>query len=261
VPARFALALLVISFAALTAVCARHDLDISRALVRPDAGWAAFGERYGSLPGVYAIAAAAGLLCFSTGSGGLRALSEAALTSIALTVALGVSSYRWLDARLPWHVLAGIALVGWALIVLSLRAGPRLSLSQRLRQVSRDVVLLGAVSWAVVYSLKTVWGRVRYRDLDLAAEQFSSWYAPQGFTGHVSFPSGHTAMGWMLLPCLALWPWGSRALWWAAPLIVGWGLFVAASRVVAGAHYASDVLFSTALAVGFTLHQRQRTLP
>jgi membrane-associated phospholipid phosphatase len=55
-------------------------------------------------------------------------------------------------------------------------------------------------------------------------------------------------MGWLLLPCLLLWP--ARSLAWrvGAVLSVGWGCFVAASRVVIGAHYASDVLFSTAFA-------------
>ncbi len=31
-------------------------------------------------------------------------------------------------------------------------------------------------------------------------------------------------------------------------LVIGWGLFVGLSRIVVGAHYASDVLFSTGMA-------------
>lgn len=55
-------------------------------------------------------------------------------------------------------------------------------------------------------------------------------------------------MGWLLLPALLLWPPGSRGYRWAFAASFAWGAFVAASRVVIGAHYASDVLFSSALA-------------
>ena len=38
-----------------------------------------------------------------------------------------------------------------------------------------------------------------------------------------------------------------------AVLIIGWGIFVGLSRIVIGAHYASDVLFSTSIAMVVTL--------
>jgi len=36
-------------------------------------------------------------------------------------------------------------------------------------------------------------------------------------------------------------------------LVIGWGLFVGLSRIVVGAHYASDVLFSTGAATFVTI--------
>jgi len=36
-------------------------------------------------------------------------------------------------------------------------------------------------------------------------------------------------------------------------LIIGWGIFVGLSRIVVGAHYASDVLFSTFAAILITI--------
>ena len=36
-------------------------------------------------------------------------------------------------------------------------------------------------------------------------------------------------------------------------LIIGWGIFVGLSRIVIGAHYASDVLFSTGIVLVVTL--------
>ena len=49
---------------------------------------------------------------------------------------------------------------------------------------------------------------------------------------------------------MLVWPRGSRPYLWTLALCVGWGVFVAASRVVIGAHYLSDVLFSSAFAFG-----------
>jgi membrane-associated phospholipid phosphatase len=97
---------------------------------------------------------------------------------------------------------------------------------------------------------KTLWGRVRFRDLDALQANFTPWYLPQGITGHRSFPSGHAAMGWMLLPLLLLALDRGRGVQVATGvLVVTWGVLVAVSRVVVGAHYASDVLFSSAVGV------------
>jgi membrane-associated phospholipid phosphatase len=59
-----------------------------------------------------------------------------------------------------------------------------------------------------------------------------------------SFPSGHTAMAFVLLALVFLVPrtkTGLRAL--AGTGFVLWGIAVGAARVVYGAHYPSDVLF------------------
>jgi membrane-associated phospholipid phosphatase len=79
---------------------------------------------------------------------------------------------------------------------------------------------------------------------------YSPWYLPQGITGHKSFPSGHAAMGWMLLPIILLIDTKNRKIRiLMSVLIVSWGILVALGRVVIGAHYASDVLFSSAFGV------------
>jgi len=97
--------------------------------------------------------------------------------------------------------------------------------------------------------IKLLWGRVRFRDLTSDHSNYTPWFSPQGINGHESFPSGHTAMGWMLLPLFLL----TRKKSWKVKFLVGsvilaWGVIVALGRVVIGAHYASDVLFSTGVA-------------
>lgn len=258
---------LAIGWTVLGALCARYDLAISRSVVDREAGWAAFGERYGSLPGVYALAVAA-VLSYAKPArpSSRRALNQAVLAlvcSVCVAMAIAVSAYRLglyrfsiLQGVVTWAAVACLAVIGRS------RLGNGLPLSRRVERTCSYTLLLGVSSWLVVHAIKMLWGRVRYRDLDVLQDGFTAWYVPQGPTGHASFPSGHTAMGWVLLPCLILWPRGSAESRVAAVLSVGWGCFVAASRIVIGAHYASDVLFSTAFAVTFMVFalEQERTI-
>ena len=69
---------------------------------------------------------------------------------------------------------------------------------------------------------------------------------PQGITGFDSFPSGHAAMGFMLLSILILLVNAKRWLKNSVlTIILLYGIVLALSRVVIGAHYASDVLFGS----------------
>jgi membrane-associated phospholipid phosphatase len=110
-------------------------------------------------------------------------------------------------------------------------------------------VVVAVSFWGYVICIQAVkyfWGRFRFRELDAAFSQFTPWYLPQGITGSDSFPSGHAAMGWMLLALLIL---SVNKKQWvkysAFILIFMWGIILALSRVVIGAHYASDVLFGS----------------
>jgi membrane-associated phospholipid phosphatase len=260
VPARFPRRLrsrsgaaLTVAGAVLAIACARYDLPISRALVQPEAGWAAAGQRYGELPGMYAfaLAAIAGHARPARPAPGHPIARELPwlLCSLAVAIALALSAFRFFDYRLSTPEAVATA----AVVMLVMRLwrhwlGPGLCLSSGWERARVWTLRLGISSWLVVALLKLVWGRVRYRDLAPLARDFTPWYAPQGWSGHSSFPSGHAALGWLLLPSLLIWPPGSLGFRWALVVSFSWGVFVAASRVVIGAHYVSDVLFSTALA-------------
>jgi membrane-associated phospholipid phosphatase len=97
-----------------------------------------------------------------------------------------------------------------------------------------------------VFLIKIFWGRIRFRDLTGYYSDFTPWYFPQGVTGHQSFPSGHAAMGFMMI---ALFVFVSDKSLYKRLIFKGvifsWALVVCASRVVIGAHYTSDVLFGS----------------
>ncbi len=125
------------------------------------------------------------------------------------------------------------------------------------RIVAFIVVVLAVVNVLLFVQItKIVWGRVRFVNLLPNYANFSPWFIPQGITGNKSFPSGHAAMGFMLLPLLILVK--DRDI--KDPkrigmtlVIIGWGIFVGLSRILIGAHYASDVLFSSAMASVVTI--------
>lgn len=100
----------------------------------------------------------------------------------------------------------------------------------------------------VMNSLKTVWGRMRFREMTDPVMEFTRWYQIQNRGGFAdefaSFPSGHSmnSAGVILLllfpgiyPALK----GKENIFRAVVYI--WCLVVGSSRVFMGAHFASDV--------------------
>jgi membrane-associated phospholipid phosphatase len=78
-------------------------------------------------------------------------------------------------------------------------------------------------------------------------------FSPFAFRAHfASFPSGHATTIFALATALAIiWPRARIALFTAA-------IWLAGSRVIAGAHYLSDVVAGGALGIGGTLFVRDR---
>lgn len=103
----------------------------------------------------------------------------------------------------------------------------------------------------VMWLIKLVWGRVRFRQLEGDLSRFTPWYLPQGITGYFSFPSGHTANAAVIFTSayyLNFLPENKRIQRAAAYIALAlWIILLAASRVLVGAHYLSDVLFGAAI--------------
>lgn len=116
-------------------------------------------------------------------------------------------------------------------------------------------IIIMFVQLGAVELIKSLWGRVRYRDLIKMPnyDAFTPWYHPNGINGNRSFPSGHTggaSMSYlmMLLPFAAP-KWEKRkALCFFIPFV--YTSMVAFTRLVVGAHFLSDVTVGGA--IGFT---------
>lgn len=255
------ISLIALLWALLAAVFAAFDLDISVLVVDPASGWASFVARWGELPGLVVIAAALLIVAARLGrprqiDAWLATFGLVALLAIVLDYAGAVVFTNVAGAAGSQKLLATTGPAIWALGIPSAAFVVATTLATW-RRVSASAVAFARTSlWLAfvnvvlfVQVFKALWGRMRFRDLPPDLVGFTAWYEPQGVTGHTSFPSGHTALGWMLLPLIGLsrrLPNAVRAT--VTGLVIAWGLLVAAGRVRIGAHYASDVLFSTAVA-------------
>ncbi len=135
---------------------------------------------------------------------------------------------------------------------------------ERLRElfgIACRCVGAAASTLIIIWAFKLTWGRVRFRQLDGDLTRFTPWYRPQGFTGFFSFPSGHTANAAVILTITYYF----RALRLSECrktvirlLLALWIVLLAASRVLVGAHYLSDVLFGAAITLAIVFFWRPK---
>ncbi|MFW9952773.1 MAG: phosphatase PAP2 family protein [Candidatus Thorarchaeota archaeon] len=238
----------LISWVILAVIFGFYDLTISIAVVDEASIWGIFGADYGETPGYALIALALGTLLGSL------------FTSLKLQK---IPAYVGIIVGILFISLIGdesYTKTGWSLII-SLTIFIIVTWNKDLknyRKISGIIVLLAIINPLLFVQItKILCGRIRFRDLAPGYTNFTPWFLPPGISaGGSSFPSGHAAMGWMFLPLLIAIK-GRKS---ADPfrilvilLVIGWGIFVALSRVVVGAHYASDVLFSTGAATFVTI--------
>ena len=226
-----------------------YDLTISIAVVDYNSVWGKFGADYGETPG-YALIALA-----------LATLLGSLFTNLNLQK---IPAYVGIIVGVMFILLIGdesFTNTGWSLII-SLGLYVIITWKKNwknYRKMSGIIALLAIINPLLFVQItKILCGRIRFRDLDLPGySNFTPWFLPPGLSlEENSFPSGHAAMGWMFLPLLI----AIKDRKNADPqriltiiLVIGWGLFVGLSRIAVGAHYASDVLFSTGAATIVTI--------
>lgn len=258
---RRALLALGIAWAALMGAWAALDLPLSRAIADHGSRFGAFVADVGELPGALLAFLAVAVAGAARSRGGTPQRERAAFLAFVLLGALPLAYFigapltrlqgfgrPWVEAHATW--LATLS-VGLSLAFQLAFEHFRPPVSPAARRWAWLTIGLGVLLLVVVATgLKLVWGRFRLYELDPTGAAFTPWYLPQGFTGHHSFPSGHTAWAWMGLPLLALVADASRRTRaWVTGAVVAWGIAVAVGRVRYGAHFASDVTFSSGAAV------------
>jgi undecaprenyl-diphosphatase len=147
------------------------------------------------------------------------------------------------DARTPWlETLARrVSFFGSTPVVLGVAAIAALLAWRRCPRLALAIVVIVAARPVIEWALKELIDR----DRPVGARLVRG-------TGP-SFPSGHplaTAASWGLLPLVAALYTKRRVVWWSIAIGV-WTLavLIAASRVVLGVHWPSDVVGSLLLAV------------
>jgi len=241
--------LLLLVWIILAVIFGIFDLEISKNIVNQNSGWAKFLENYGMIPGLLVILS--GIYIYYSF---IKTKSDV-WSYIQKVVFFLVSSgliFHLLDqllSSIATNHLIIFVIISFSISIIIFIAIHFKSQVERIIAIKYARVVVAAALFGYVICIQGVkyfWGRVRFRELDAAFSQFTPWYLPQGITGSDSFPSGHAAMGWILLALLILL--SNKKEWvknLSFVLIFIWAVALALSRVIIGAHYASDVLFGS----------------
>ena len=226
-----------------------YDIDISKTIVNQYSSWAKFLENYGMIPGLVIILS--GIYIYYSFVKTKSDVWSYTQKIVFFLVSGGLIFYLFdiLLGNVVTNHLIIFLIISFSIsiiifIVLHKANQVQSAIAIRYAKVVVGMALFGYVIF--IQGVKYFWGRVRFRELDAAFSQFTPWYLPQGITGFDSFPSGHAAMGWMLMALLILLANKKQWVKYSATFIIFlWGVTLALSRVVVGAHYASDVLYGS----------------
>ncbi len=245
----------VLLWAGMAVVLAFTDLSISQALYNSHAGWAKFLAYYGEIPGSLVAFACGNILIrlFSvnknpTSIAGFTGLS-ALVFLVGIFVLANASGIQY-GARLNYPLLIIADLVLIFLCQAILRKIPQEQLAGFI-PAARVGLTLFLAALLTVWVFKISWGRWDYRQILNARDLslFTPWYLPQGYNGHFSFMSGHAAVFMCVLPAALFFDQRSKAFYTTVGLGLVWGITGSLSRVVVGAHFASDVLFGACVTI------------
>jgi membrane-associated phospholipid phosphatase len=230
------------------------DLWISVKVYNPNTLWVIILEKFGEIPGVLVVLVGAHIYISTLrSSSNLKKilftaflLTACSLLTIYMFYVLANAfwgNYYFFNSNRNYFFLAAILLN----IFITYLYRKRYKFSKKailFSRVSFNMFFFGYLLY--IQLLKIFWGRIRFRDLAGNYSNFSAWYIPQGITGNESFPSGHAAMGWMLLSLFVFFVDKSfRQRLILKGLIISWAIAVCISRVIIGAHYTSDVIFAS----------------
>ena len=240
--------LLVISV--LLVIFAFIDLQISNAIYNSNSSFGMIFEAIGEFP-------AAVIATFCTVSLMLTRNKE---KSVKYNLRTGgyiilLLLFALMAAMLPVKYFNGptvlIPIIATLYIVISYIIAKKYSSTNR--EELRNAAIVGVLTFVFVVItfnlVKMGWGRERYRHMIATGsfEGFSLWFTPQKLTTDnefMSFPSGHSAnaaiMIWITLIPTFITSLREKKNWFIGFSLL-WILVVPISRIMVGAHFASDV--------------------
>lgn len=237
--------LIILLYAILLGIAGIFDLQISQLLFNKLSGWAEVIEDYGELPGIITILTAIFIYHKKKkhSSNARTILYSFILTYSAFMLFSYIGNVLLKPLVNSFHPVIIFASV-LTLISVVLVKKLKINFSETAFDFSKVVLLMGIFGYVLfVQPLKIFWGRVRFKDIDVLYSNFTNWYVPNGITGNDSFPSGHTAMGFILISFFLLFRNKNFVLRFGVYFFVlTWAIAVAASRIVIGAHFLSDVI-------------------
>ncbi|WP_042276347.1 phosphatase PAP2 family protein [[Clostridium] dakarense] len=258
---KYKIGLLIIG--ALLVIFAFKDLDISNAVYNPTSKFGLIFEAIGEFP-------AAVIATFCIVSLMLTRNKEKSLKynlgTVAYIALLLLSSS--MAAFLPIKYFHGPKIL--IPILMAIYIGVSYIIAKKYsvtnKEELRRAAIIGVLTFVFVViafnSIKLLWGRERYRHMIEVGsfEGFSIWFIPQGLASgneFMSFPSGHSAnaaiMIWITLIPTFITSLRDKKNWFIGFAAL-WVILVPVSRIIVGAHFASDVTMGVTITlVIFTL--------
>jgi membrane-associated phospholipid phosphatase len=174
----------------------------------------------------------------------------AAPHDLAASIHLNDDSSGWARWMQDYGTLPSLILYVAAAIYLLIP--PLRRLSEVAKKAALALLLMFVLDpMLITTGLKMVWGRLRFIQLHGDWSLFTEFYQiNQSFPG-VSFPSGHVATATVFFPIawLLMREGRGRAAFVVAATTTVWGIAMALSRIILGAHYLTDTIFSMGLSV------------
>lgn len=244
-------------FIVLLAVFTFLDLPISKAVFNIDSTFGAVFAAFGEMPAMLvAIFSCAALII--TRDKSKKASSVVQIIGfgfLAVMFALLAGYMPTMYINMPKFLI----ILGPAYAVLAFFFAAKVAKAepQALRKAAMLGIILAMAAMVIINIIKIFWGRPRMRIMDDPDSQFTFWFMLQGIAEsdqYKSFPSGHSANAacviWLTLLPVFLPNLRTKSTYILLNCIAyAWVAVVMLSRIVMGAHFATDVLMGASITI------------
>lgn len=228
------------------------DLQISQALYNPENLFARFFYWFGQAPGMLLMSFGFMLILVARPrqSKWLSVLLLLICSICSFTYAvmpLSIGTY-YMNCGIPGRIISLIlSIVIFILMLWGAKKIAETNDPKTLIKIALTYIIMYFVVGRILSIAKNIWGRPRFYSILDDFTRFSPWYRILGNPlddTFKSFPSGHASEGAMLIGII-LFPKIVPSLKKRSSLLYGiafaWILCVMAARIIAGAHFLSDV--------------------